>query len=175
VFPGLSAEIFVVEKRTAKTRFFRAKGQNSPMSEHLIKLAVGCDGIADLEEWIEETRLLFKRLGRPYEQLHTTRMNPRRLTALTLETSLYWVIKGQLLCRQRLMEIRPFTDSEGIGRCHLVLEPLVHPVRPRPMRPFQGWRYLTAKDAPPDLAGRGDQAAEMPEDLRRELAGMGLL
>jgi hypothetical protein len=144
------------------------------MPQHLIKLAVGCDGIADLEEWIAETRLLFKRLGRPYEQLHTTRMFPKRLT-VGPATSLYWVIKGQLLCRQRLTEVRPFTDGEGISRCHLVLEPIVHPVSPRPMRPFQGWRYLEAADAPQDLARLGGQAAEMPEALRRELAGMGLL
>jgi hypothetical protein len=145
------------------------------MALHLIKLAVGCDGIADLEEWIEETRLHFRRLGRPYEQLHTTRMRPKRLEAVTDETSLYWVIKGQVLCRQRLTAIRPFTDSDGVSRCHLVLEPVVHPVSPRPMRPFQGWRYLESKDAPADLSRIGGQAAEMPEGMRRELAGMGLL
>jgi hypothetical protein len=150
------------------------RAKNTPMTDHLLKLAVGCDGIADLEEWIEETRLLFRRLGRPYEQLHTTRMVPRRLTP-TNDTSLYWVIKGQILCRQRLLEVRPFIDAEGIGRCHLVIEPVVHPISPRPMRPFQGWRYLAAKDAPRDLARLGDQAADMPEQMRRELAGMGLL
>ncbi|MGL5736008.1 MAG: DUF1489 family protein, partial [Beijerinckiaceae bacterium] len=69
----------------------------------------------------------------------------------------------------------PFTDDAGIGRCHLVLEPVVIPVEPRPCRPFQGWRYLEEKDAPRDL-GKGMAAvAEMPEDLRRELAGLGLL
>jgi hypothetical protein len=145
------------------------------MTDHLLKLAVGCDGIADLEGWIEETRLMFRRLGRPYEQLHTTRMVPRRLTEITPATSLYWVIKGQLLCRQRLLAVRPFTDGEGISRCQLVLEPVVHAVSPRPVRPFQGWRYLAAADAPRDLAARGDDAGEMPEDLRRQLSGMGLL
>jgi hypothetical protein len=145
------------------------------MALHLLKLAVGCAGVSDLEEWIEETRLHCHRLGRTYEQLHTTRMQPRRLKTIGPATSLYWVVKGQLLCRQRLLEIRPFVDGEGISRCHLVLEPVVHPVSPRPVRPFQGWRYLTAKEAPADLAGRGDEAAEMPETLRRELAGMGLL
>jgi hypothetical protein len=144
------------------------------MPQHLIKLAVGCDSISDLEGWIEETKLLYKRLGRVYEQLHTTRMAPKRLV-IAETSSLYWVIKGQLLCRQRLCEVRPFTDRDGISRCHLVLEPVVHPVVPRPMRPFQGWRYLEAKDAPRDLARRGDEALEMPEGLRRELAGMGLL
>jgi hypothetical protein len=172
---GLSAPVFPVDRRAVVTGLFRPPRHNGRMSLHLIKLAVGCDGIADLEEWIEETRLLFKRLGRPYEQMHTTRMFPKRLTSITAETSLYWVIKGQVLCRQRLTEVRPFTDAEGISRCQLVLEPVVHPVLPRPMRPFQGWRYLDPKDAPKDLSHRGDGAAEMPEQLRRELAGMGLL
>jgi hypothetical protein len=164
-----------VEKPRFAAGLFRRARQNEAMALNLLKLAVGCDGIAGLEEWIEETRLHYKRLGRVYEQLHTTRMNPRRLTRVEPETSLYWVIKGQLLCRQRLTEIRPFTDNEGISRCHLVLEPVVHPVVPRPVRPFQGWRYLEGKDAPADLAKRGGEAVEMPEGMRRELAGMGLL
>jgi hypothetical protein len=141
---------------------------------NIVKLCVGCSSIADLEEWIEETRLLFKRLGRPYEQTHTTRMMPKRIGEGETQASLYWVIKSQIQCRQRLLEIRPFVDADGIGRCHLVLEPVVHPVRPRPMKPFQGWRYLNATDAPPDMAALGANA-DMPEDLRRELAGLGLL
>jgi hypothetical protein len=147
------------------------------MPRHLLKLAVGCDSISDLESWIDDTRRLMQRLGRPYEQLHTTRMVPRRLDMMAGGEggSLYWVIKGQLQCRQRLVEVRPFTDQDGIGRCHLVLEPVVHPVRSRPLRPFQGWRYLEAGDAPPDLGQAGTAVSEMPEALRRELAGLGLL
>jgi len=144
------------------------------MPVNLLKLAVGCSSIADLEEWIEETRLLFRRLGRPYEQQHTTRMFPRRIGEDPQGGSLYWVIKSQIQCRQQLLAIRPFTDEAGISRCHLVLEPLVHPVRPRPMKPFQGWRYLDEKDAPPDMAELGANA-DMPDELRRELAGLGLL
>ncbi|HEY7384558.1 MAG TPA: DUF1489 family protein [Beijerinckiaceae bacterium] len=144
------------------------------MSVHLIKLCVGCDSIRDLEEWIEENQANFRRLGRVYEQLHTTRMVPRRLDDL-LGSSLYWVIKGQLACRQRLLAIRPFTDADGIGRCHLVLEPLVVAVEPRPCRPFQGWRYLGARDAPRDLGGASGDVAVMPEAMRRELADLGLL
>jgi hypothetical protein len=144
------------------------------MPLNLLKLAVGCDSLQDLVDWIEETKALHRRIGRPYEQLHTTRMVPKKLKELE-GGSLYWVIKGRIMARERLLEIRPFTDNEGIGRCHLVLEPVVHPVSPRPMRPFQGWRYLEAKDAPPDLGSAGAEAAEMPEELRRELASMGLL
>jgi hypothetical protein len=144
------------------------------MPLNLVKLAVGCDTVQDLVDWIEETRLAYRRMGRDYEQLHTTRMFPKRIGEDPGGGSLYWVIKSRIQCRQRMNEIRRFTDSEGIGRCHLVLEPVVHPVRPRPMSAFQGWRYLAEKDAPPDMATLGADA-DMPEELRRELAGLGLL
>ena len=145
------------------------------MALHLIKLCVGCDSIADLEAWIEENRTHHRRLGRAYEQTHTTRMVPKRMGELAGGGSLYWVIKGQVSCRQRLLALRPFTDGSGIGRCHLVLEPTVIPVEPRPYRPFQGWRYLDGKDAPSDLGRFPGDLAEMPEAMRRELAELGLL
>ena len=145
------------------------------MALHLIKLCVGCDSITDLEEWIEENRALHRRLGRDYEQTHTTRMVPKRVDALLDGGSLFWVIKGQVAARQRLLDVRPFTDGDGIGRCRLVLEPKVIPVQPRPFRPFQGWRYLDPKDAPRDIDGNSGDLASMPEDMRRELAELGLL
>jgi len=145
------------------------------MALHLIKLCVGCDSIRDLEEWIEENRAHYRRLKRTYEQTHTTRMVPKRTDELLAGGSLFWVIRGQVACRQKLLAVRPFTDGDGIGRCRLVLDPAVIPVEPRPYRPFQGWRYLATKDAPRDLgAGSGD-LAEMPEAMRRDLADLGLL
>ena len=145
------------------------------MPLHLLKLCVGCDTIRDLEEWIEENRSHHRRLGRDYEQTHTTRMVPKRCDALLDGGSLYWVIRGYLACRQRLLLVRPFTDGDGIGRCHLVLEPVVVAVEPRPCRPFQGWRYLADADAPGDLAHAGGDVSALPEGLRRELADLGLL
>ncbi|HEV7258283.1 MAG TPA: DUF1489 family protein [Bosea sp. (in: a-proteobacteria)] len=145
------------------------------MALHLLKLCVGAESISDLEEWIEERMALERRLGLPQEQTHTTRMVPKKIEEILDGGSLYWVIKGQISARQRLTDIRPFTDGEGIGRCHLVMEPVVVPVEPRPFRPFQGWRYLQAKDAPRDLTDRGSGLGEMPEEMRRELAGLGLL
>ena len=145
------------------------------MTLHLLKLCVGCESIQDLEEWIEENRALHRRLKRPYEQTHTTRMVPKRAGEILDGGSLFWVIRGQVACRQSLIAIRPFTDAEGIGRCHLVLEPTVVPVEPRPYRPFQGWRYLDVKDAPRDLGQASGEVGEMPESLRRELAELGLI
>ena len=145
------------------------------MTLHMLKLCVGCDSISDLESWIEDTLALWRRLGRPEEQFHTTRMVPKRMAEILGGGSLYWVIKGQVSARQRIIDIRPFTDVDGIGRCHLVLEPKVVAVMPRPCRPFQGWRYLEAKDCPADMGVGAGETAAMPEALRRELAGMGLL
>ena len=139
----------------------------------MLKLCVGCDSIADLEAWIVEKRRRVR--SGTDEHLHTTRMVPKRGAELVDGGSLYWVIKGQLACRQQLLAVRPFTDGEGIGRCHLVLRPEVVAVDPRPVRPFQGWRYLDDDDAPGDLGPAGMGLHALPEPLRRELVELGLL
>ena len=108
------------------------------------------------------------------EQVHTTRMVPKRVAEIVDGGSLYWVIKGQIAARQALVAIRPFTDHDGIGRCHLVLEPIVVPVLPRPCRPFQGWRYLSDETRPADL-GSLDGAMDMPEHLRFALRDLCLI
>ena len=102
-------------------------------------------------------------------------MVPKRSEELRDGGSLYWVIRGEIMCRQRLLDVRPFVDKEGVGRCHLVLEPKLILVEPRPWRAFQGWRYLAAKDAPRDLDRAAPGAKNMPEALRRELSELGLL
>ena len=143
------------------------------MDLNLLKLCVGAESVEDLEGWIGERMAARRAAGEPLEQIHTTRMVPRRIDELLEGGSLFWVIKGGIQCRQRLLDIRPFTDAEGIGRCHLVLEPVVARTEWHPRRPFQGWRYLVAEDAPTDI-GAGDDPA-MPAPLRRELAELGLL
>lgn len=145
------------------------------MALHLLKLCVGAESIQDLEEWIEERRADALARGEAFEQRHTTRMVPKRMGEIAGAGSLYWVIRGQIACRQPLLAIRPFTDADGIGRCHLVLGPAVIPVENRPCRPFQGWRYLEAHAAPGDLERAGGDVALMPEALRRELRQLGLL
>jgi hypothetical protein len=140
---------------------------------HLIKLCVGCDSVKELEAWIKAR--LKARKTRAREHIHTTRMAPKRADELLDGGSLYWVIRGQVMCREKLIAVRPFVDKDGIGRCRLVLQPKVILVTPRPYRAFQGWRYLTAADAPPDLDRAAPGAADMPETLRRELRDLGLL
>lgn len=145
------------------------------MSLHLMKLAVGCDSVADLTAWIKQRLKQKKARGEKPEHIHTTRMVPKRMDELLDGGSLYWVIRGQIACREELVAIRPFVDKDGIGRCRLVLRPKVIAVEPRPFRAFQGWRYLQAKDAPRDLDRVAPGARHMPEELRRELRELGLL
>lgn len=145
------------------------------MSLNLVKLCVGVQSIGDLEAWIAE-RLAAKRArGETAEQIHTTRMMPRRSAELLDGGSLYWVIKGQIAARQTLLAIRPVTDAEGIARCQLVLEPILIPVMPRPVRAFQGWRYLKPQEAPADIGKDAGEIGDMPEELRRHLRELGLL
>lgn len=147
-----------------------------PPPLHLLKLCVGPASIGELEARIAQNRDEALRLGRAAAPVHTTRMVPTRADEIAGRGSIYWVIKGTLLCRQAVTAITPFTDGDGIGRCRLILDPVVTPVSPRPCRPFQGWRYLKAEDAPADLDARAlGGLAEMPEALRRELAGLGLI
>ncbi|MBN9045820.1 MAG: DUF1489 family protein [Rhizobiales bacterium] len=145
------------------------------MALHLVKLCVGCDSIEDLAAWIDFRLAERRAAGLVAEQTHTTRMVPKRIDELLDGGSLYWVIKGNIQCRQRFLDVRPFTDEAGIGRCHFVLEPKIVPTDWQPRRAFQGWRYLKADEVPRDeSAGKAGRAA-LPAELRQELAALGLL
>ncbi|WP_315720613.1 MULTISPECIES: DUF1489 domain-containing protein [unclassified Bradyrhizobium] len=146
------------------------------MPLHLIKLAVGCESVKELKEWIAERMLAAKKKGLPQQHLHVTRMTPKRVEDILGGGSLYWVIRGEVAAREKIVGIEPFRDGDGIGRCRIIMQPKVIAVSPRPMRPFQGWRYLTAEDAPADLGKASAAGVEaMPEPLRRELRDLGLL
>jgi hypothetical protein len=146
----------------------RRAALKNTMALHLIKLCVGAESIADLQAWIRQ-----RRLRNADVHAHVTRMTPKRGEELLDGGSLYWVIKGQLCARQKLIGLEPFVDSAGIKRCALQLDDAVVAVAPRPYRAFQGWRYLEPKDAPPDLSAAA--GADMPEELRRQLSELGLL
>jgi hypothetical protein len=145
------------------------------MPLHLIKLAVGCESVKELKSWVAERALKAKQNGLPRHHTHITRMVPKRGDELLAGGSLYWVIRGEIAAREKLLAIEPFRDRDGIGRCRLVMQPKVIAVSPRPMRAFQGWRYFAENDVPPDLGKAAAGIAAMPEPLRRELRDLGLL
>ena len=157
------------------------------MPLHLIKLCVGVESVAELQYWQQKRIRDYERGAArrgpqrghagaspqaPRPPWHATRMTPQRRGELLNGGSLYWVIQGWVSVRQRLCDIRPFVDKDGIGRCHLVLGRTLVPVLPVPRRPFQGWRYLAAADAPPDCAA-GD-VADVSTPMGEELSRLGL-
>lgn len=129
---------------------------------HIVKLCVGADDVADLENWQ-------KRVMQSYPlPVHHTRMIPKRGDELADGGSIYWVIRGLIQVRQEIVEVKQITDRTGRKACELVFNKELIGVEPTPKRPFQGWRYLKPEDAPADLRV-GSGAIEMPANLRAEL------
>jgi hypothetical protein len=138
------------------------------MPLHLIKLCVGATEIDELVHWVREARA-----GRDSLD-HTTRMFPRRRDEILPGGSLYWVIRGSILCRQPIAAFEPVKGADGIERCRIAFKPRIVPVVPAPRRAFQGWRYLEGADAPPDLK-KGSAVKGLSPRMRRELSELGLI
>ena len=141
------------------------------MTLHLIKLCVGADSIEDLANWQKKRAAERKKKGGKGEIMHVTRMTPKRSDELLDGGSLYWVIKGQIAVRQRLLALKPVT-REGVPHCAFVLDKKLVPTVRRAHRAFQGWRYFDPKDAPRDLKATDKS---IPDALRAELTELGLL
>ncbi len=137
---------------------------------NIIKLCVGCDSIEDLAAW----RSANAHLWPPGTNIHVTRMSPKRVDEVLAGGSLYWIIKGQVLCRQRILDLRAVQGSDGINRCAIVMDHEIIRTHAVPRRAFQGWRYLAPEDSPPDLPKTRAAEAELPQDMARALAEMGL-
>lgn len=132
------------------------------MPLHLTKVAFACDSVDFLRSRLE---------ARAAEGVAlTTRYLPKRAEEIA-GGSLFWILKHQLVGRSPILG---FGEAEG-NRVAIHLEPRLILVQARPKRAHQGWRYLEGADAPPDLDDAGAGVAEMPADLRGELAAMGLL
>lgn len=138
------------------------------MTLNLVKLCVGVSELSELERWIADAAA-----GRDTLD-HVTRMFPKRRDEILKGGSLYWVIRGMILCRQPIVDLEKVVGGDGIERCRIMFAPKIIPVRPVPRRAFQGWRYLEAADSPPDLA-KGTGKAGLSDKMRRELAELGLL
>ena len=147
------------------------------MTLHLIKVAVGCDNVAELRAWQKQRLAMLRAEGAARPKLqHVTRFMPKQADEIVDGGSLYWIIRHQVMCRQPIRAIEPVLDEEGEAACALVLDPKVIEVLPQSRRPHQGWRYLAPADAPPDLAERARAEGDvMPPALIAELRLLGLL
>lgn len=131
------------------------------MPLHIIKLAVGADDIEGLSQYVRRSSRVI---------VHT-RQTPKRAEEILDGGSHYWVIKGMILVRQKIIGIETL-GAQGMTRCEIELDKQVVLTAPTPRRAFQGWRYLTEKDAPPDLEAGVDGA--VPSELAAELRALGV-
>ena len=139
-------------------------------SVHLLKLCVGAESVDDLLEWHRTHPSPFP----TGERRHVTRMWPKREAEVLNGGSLYWVVKGVILCRQRILRLDEVDRGDGIRRCGIVMDPEVIRTEAAARRPFQGWRYLSPEDAPRDLPKGRDNDSALPEEMALALAEIGL-
>lgn len=142
---------------------------------HLIKLSVGTESVDGLAQWQAQRSAERAAQGLDPRPRHVTRMWPRREAELLQGGSIYWVICGIVSARQRIETLEEVIREDGIRRCGIVLTPGLIRVEARPRKPFQGWRYLPAKDAPADLDASRQEEADLPAELRDDLIRLGIL
>lgn len=145
------------------------------MTVHLIKLCVGVEEVSQLAEWQGKRAAAAKTAGTPLVLQHITRNMPRRKEEVLDGGSLYWVIKGLVQVRQRIIGLEPVVRESGESACALIYDQELVQTERQPRRAFQGWRYLEVNDAPADLGPGGDAMDKLPPAMASELRDLGLI
>jgi hypothetical protein len=140
---------------------------------HLQKLSVGSKSIESLASWQQTVLDRRAAAGLSNHHEHVTRMFPKQKAALEAGGSVYWVIKGMILCRNPIARLDEVVRRDGVKACSILMEPRLIPVMPTPRRAFQGWRYLKPEDAPQDLGDAMEDDEELPPKLMRKLVELG--
>ena len=145
------------------------------MTVHLVKLCVGCDTVQELKDWQTERLKELKRARKPAELFHRTLQTPKRRDEVLDGGSLYWVIRGFILVRQCIVDLRPAHKEDGTPCCAIVYDEELIATRPQARRAFQGWRYLSPADAPADLRVVTGEDGDMPRAMRADLRELRLI
>lgn len=139
------------------------------MALHLIKLAVGIDDVPHLRQVQKE-----RRRERGHCVFYTRHM-PRRSAEILDGGCIYWVIKGHVRVRERILGFTPVIEADGERYTLVRYDPKLVETEWQPKRPFQGWRYLQPKDAPRDRPLGAAAADDLPPKMMEELRALGLL
>ena len=135
------------------------------MTLNITKVAVGCAELDTLRARLDSR-------AEGGETHIVTRFRPKRESEL-VGGSLYWIIKHRLVARQ---EILGFSEDPDGKRCRILLSADLRAVRAHPKRAHQGWRYLPAADAPPDLGGdEAEGLSALPAPMAAELTALALI
>ena len=132
-------------------------------SLNISKVAVGCASFEALRTRQES------RLSGGVVPI-TTRFRPKRADEL-VGGSIYWIVKHRITARNTIIGFARGEDRRTI----IQLDPQLVPVKARPKRAHQGWRYLTAVDAPQDFDGHDAGLCALPPDLVVKLSALALI
>jgi hypothetical protein len=131
---------------------------------HISKVAYGCSSLTELNERVAA------RIASDGQMFMSTRYLPKRQAEILAGGSLFWIIKHQLIARAPILGFR----ENDAGRHDIMLGEVIS-VRPYPRRAHQGWRYLEAGVAPPDIDTGEATGDPLPAPLAGALADLGLL
>ena len=125
----------------------------------MTKIAYRSGSLENLRQWVEaepEAHMITRYLPRRHEEM--------------IGGSLYWILDHAIVARSEILGFEQREDRRWTIR----LAPNLILVHPKAKRAHQGWRYLTERQAPPDLA-EGELASDaMPGRLIRKLSALGL-
>jgi len=145
------------------------------MALHILKMAVGVENVEHLCRLQGQRLRVMAEAGDPQVLRHWTRNKPKRSDEIQAGGSLYWIIKGYVRVRQRIVAIEWSKGREGSKKCAFVLDPTLVQTVLRAARPMQGWRYLETASAPLDQKHASEELVDIPEEMARELRGLGLI
>ena len=143
---------------------------------NLVKIAVGITTVEELN--LRQTEFLRRVNDKSFPYFyHTTRMMPQKHEDIISNGSLYWVIKGAICARQKVLDIVRFEDTDGKKRCKIFLDSKIIRTKPVRKRPFQGWRYLKKHITPEDLLEpiKANFESNIPVHVQRQLLEMGVI
>ena len=148
----------------------------SELSVNIVKLAVGIQSVEELE-LIQRRFLSQPGVDANSGFYHSTKLMPKKHEAIVKSGSLYWVIKGVICARQKILSITKQEDPDGIKRCKIFLDNSIIKTAPVRKKPFQGWRYLKKNRTPADITDPVTTTFDddIPLKVQQQLLEVGLL
>ena len=137
---------------------------------NLIKINVGSSNVDDIKNW----QLANREKWADKKPRHITRMWPKRQQEILNGGSIFWVVKGYIIARQKIIGMEEFYRNKTIRCCALIFDNTIFETEIVRKRPFQGWRYLEKEQSPADLALENHNNDSIPSQLLAKLSDIGV-
>ena len=140
---------------------------------NLIKLCVGAQNVSDLYN-SQKNRIIHHEKSDLPATFFITRMKPKRENDILNGGSIFWVFKGLILARQKIIGFDNFISEDNILRCKVILDRKIILTDPYHKKPFQGWRYFIQQEAPKDREIFSNEKTQLPLKIEKELSELGI-